>query len=316
MAGKHITMELIKANPNVYRGYYQYDDIGEPIVIWGNPNTNKQLVLNESTDEKEERFFIGTFDSAGNYTGKWRGKGTAYDFVLKPDMTDAVPLNVYYGDDSTLLLPGHPNSPLAVATNSVVWPAPGVDDSTAAFIRKCITGSATIDNPVRYLRKDIDSFLTTYKATETDLDTSEGIPASASWSADADMKVVYNHYPYLVLESFSYEFTGGAHGNYGAIYQVLDLEKRKIVTPDDLFKPGYKEAFGPFLERAYRKMFKMEEDESLKDQLLVDVIPVNNNFLLTDKGVGFSYTPYEIGPYVLGQVTLFIPFRDIKSYLK
>ncbi|WP_343689447.1 DUF3298 domain-containing protein [Chitinophaga sp.] len=316
LAGKNITMELTKANPAMYRGYYMYDDIGEPIVIWGNQDQNKMLVLYESTEEKEERFFTGILDSAGVYKGKWRGKGTTYDYTLHPDMKEATPLSVYYGEDSLKLLAGHPNSPVAVATNAIIWPAAGEDEATAAFIRNTVTGNPVLDNPVRYLRRDIDSFLITYKTTESDLDTTQEIPATASWSADADMRVVYNQYPYLCVESFSYEYTGGAHGNYGSIYKVLDLNKKKVLTTDDLFKPGYKEALPALLEKAYRKLFSVGEETALKDMLLVDSIPVNDNFFITGKGIGFCYTPYEIGPYAMGQITLFLPFTALKGYLK
>ncbi|RFM35683.1 DUF3298 and DUF4163 domain-containing protein [Chitinophaga silvisoli] len=316
LAGKNITMQLTKGNPAMYRGYYSYEESGEPIAIWGNLDQNNMLVLYESTDEKEERFFTGILDSAGVYKGKWRGRGTTYEYTLTANMKDATPLTVYYGEDSLKLFPANPNTPEAVATNAILWPAPGLDDATAAFIRNTVTGNPIFDNPVRYLRRDIDSFLVTYKTTETDIDTTQEIPATASWSADADMKVVYNHYPYLCIESFTYEYTGGAHGNYGSIYKVLDLSKKKVLTTDDLFKPGYKEALPALLEKAYRKIFRVSEEVSLKDQLLVDKIPVNENFFITDKGIGFCYTPYEIGPYAMGQVNLFVPFTELKAYLK
>lgn len=316
LAGKDITMQLTKANPITYHGYYMYNQVGEPITIWGNLDQNNKLVMYESTDENEERFFMGTMDSAGVFSGKWRGKGTTYDYVLKPDMEDATPLNVYYGEDSVKLFPANPNTPIGTATNAVLWPANTVDESTAAFIRNTVTGNPALsNNPTRYLRRDIDSFLATYRTTETDIDTTD-IPATASWSADADMKVVYNHYPYLSIESFTYEYTGGAHGNYGSFYKVLDLEHKKVLTTDDLFKPGYKEALPALLEKSYRKLFSIEPEKSIKSGLLVESIPVNDNFFITDKGIGFCYTPYEIGPYAMGQVTLFLDFKDLKSWLK
>lgn len=316
LAGKNITMELTKANPAMYRGYYSYEETGEPIAIWGNLDQNKMLVLYESTDEKEERFFTGLLDSAGVYKGKWRGKGTTYEYTLVPDMKETTPLSVYYGEDSAKLLPGNPASPVAVATNAIIWPAPTLDEETKAFIRSTVTGNPSLDNPVRYLRRDIDSFLVTYKMTEKDIDTTQEIPATASWSADADMRVVYNHYPYLSIESFTYEYTGGAHGNYGSIYKVLDLKNKKVLTTEDLFKPGYKEALPALLEKAYRRVFWVSEENTLKDQLLVDQIPANENFFITEKGIGFCYTPYEIGPYAMGQITLFLPFTELKAYLK
>jgi hypothetical protein len=310
-----ITMDLVKSGPWIFRGYYTYDKIGEPILIWGSPDGEK-IFLYENTDRDEERLFSGKLDSLGGFKGIWRGKGTHYDFDLKPSPENTVSLDVLYASDSINLYPGNPNTPTGQATNSIVWPAAGTDEATAAFIRNSITGGKPIADARRYMLRDIDSFLVTYKVNERDLDTSEGIPATANWAADADMKIVWNQYPLLVLEYFSYEFTGGAHGNYGAHYQVLDLEKKKILRPEDFLKPGYKTALVPELEKSFRKIYKMEDGESIETMLLTKEIIPNDNFLVTDKGIGFSYSPYEIGPYALGQVTLFVPFKNIKAVLR
>jgi hypothetical protein len=313
--GEPVTMDLIKSGPWIFRGYYTYDNIGEPIMLWGSPDGDR-IFLYENTDRDEERLFSGKMDSVGHFTGKWRGKGTSYNFDLKPDFQNTVPLDVMFAADSVDLFEGHPNTPTGQASNSIVWPAAGTDEATAAFIRTCITDGKPINDPNKYLHRDIDSFLAIYKVNEKDLDTTEGIPATANWAADADMKVVWNQYPLLVLEYFTYEFTGGAHGNYGAHYQVLDLEKKKVLKPADFLKPEYKTDLIPELEKSFRKIYKMEEGAKLETMLLTKEIVPNDNFLVTDKGIGFSYTPYEIGPYVLGQVTLFVPYKNIKALLK
>lgn len=315
-----VTMQLMKSGPWMFRGYYTYDSIGEPISIWGSPDSSiGKVVIYESIEQQEERFFTGLLDSAGNFKGTWRGNGTSYPFSLQADLHDAVPLDVYYAADSVKLIADDPASPTGEASNSIVWPRAEASSAASGLIRKSITGSASVTDASQFIKKDIDSFLAAYKIGAADFkqtDIKEGNTASWTWAADADMKVVWNQYPLLVLESYSYEFTGGAHGNYGAMYQVLDFEKKKILTPEDIFKPGYKTALVPELEKAFRKKYNVEEGASIQDMLLEKQITPNNNFFLTDKGVAFSYTPYEIGPYVLGQITLFVPFRDISPLLR
>lgn len=310
-----VTMDLVKSGLWIFRGYYTYDKIGEPIMIWGSPEGDK-VILYENTDRNEERLFSGKLDSLGHFTGKWRGKGTSYPFELSPSFENMIPLDVLYAADSVDLFPGNPNTPTGQATNSIVWPAAGYDEATAAFVRNCITDGKSGIDANKYIRRDIDSFLMTYKVNEKDLDTTDGIPASANWAADADIKVVWNKYPLLVLEHFSYEFTGGAHGNYAAHYQVLDLEKKKILKPEDFLKGDYKTELIPELEKSFRSIYKLGDGEKLETMLSSKEIVPNDNFLVTDKGIGFSYTPYEIGPYALGQVNLFVPFKNIKSLLK
>jgi hypothetical protein len=315
MGTQHITMQLARSEPNVFRGYYTIDSIGEPIIFWGATDNQERLVLNESSDYNDERFFTGKLDSAGNYTGIWRGKGTSYHFTLHIDMKDATPLDVYYVADTMKAQSGPPDT-YGTASNSLLWPTAQQDAATASFIRAAITGNQAITNPEKYAKREVDSFLQTYRVASADFDTVLQIPNTSLWAADGDMKVVWNHYPTLVLESFSYDYTGGAHGNYGTFYQVLDLKRKKVLTPADILKPGYDTAITPLLEKRYKEIFKMDPDQDLGEVLLQKHIKPNNNFLVTDKGIAFSYTPYEIGPFAMGQVTLFLPFTDIKQYVK
>ncbi|KAA2245153.1 DUF3298 and DUF4163 domain-containing protein [Chitinophaga agrisoli] len=322
VADQPVTMQLLKTGPNIYRGYYCYDKIGEPITLWGSPDSSsQQLTLYENTHGGEDITFRGKLDDAGNFSGTWRGEGTSYHFDLKPDFTGAIRFNVYFAKDSTPLLPNTKGSPVGEAAYSMVWPVAAANTSTADFIKKAIThNNPGPQDPQALIKRDIDSFFMSYRASTVGTDTAEitgdTTAPTWSWSAEGDMKIVWNHYPLLVLEYFSYDFTGGAHGNGGSTYQVLDLEKQKVLTVDDVFKGDYKTVLSRQLEQSFRKTYKVQNGESVKDMLLVDEILPNNNFILTNKGVVFSYTPYEIGPYALGQVNLFIPYEQIKEVLK
>jgi hypothetical protein len=320
IANQPVTMHLLKTAPDVYRGYYSYDKIGEPIDIWGSVDSSQLLTLYENSHTDEEITFRGSFDPEGSMKGTWRGAGTSHPFSLKKDFDKAIQLDVYYATDSSALLPKNPLSPVAHASNSILWPGGATDSKTADFIKSVITGNKAGISPQQLVRKDIDSFLLFYKGSVVDLDTTqlkEGeIGASWDWTSESDMKVIWNRYPLLVLESFTYDFTGGAHGNGGATYQVLDLKKQKVLTVDDVFQGDYKTVLIKELEQAFRKKYKVPEDEPVKGMLVVDNIEPNNNFILTNKGVMFSYTPYEIGPYALGQVSLFVPYDHIKDVLK
>src|SRR4051812_24226136 len=64
-----ITMDLVKSGPWMYKGFYTFDGLGEPITIWGSPNQNDKIVLNENTDREDERYFTGVLDSSGTFKG-------------------------------------------------------------------------------------------------------------------------------------------------------------------------------------------------------------------------------------------------------
>ncbi|PSL49154.1 uncharacterized protein DUF4163 [Chitinophaga niastensis] len=320
LADKDITMQLMKTAPHLYRGYYCYDSIGQPIGLWGTLDSGLVNVYEETANGEEERLFNGTLTDEGHFKGVWHGNGTSYHFELHTDLKKAVPLQVFYSIDSARLIPSFPKSPVGTVSNSIVWPDSTVDSTTATFIIQQITGNTRLKDPQQYLKRGIDSFILSYTISARDADSSELKDATAAmswnWTTDTDMKVVWNTWPLLVLEKYAYDFTGGAHGNWGATYKTLDLSKRKVLTPNDIFKPGYKETLSNLLDKAFKEKYHISEDEALDQNLLVKSIPANDNIIVTSKGVAFSYVPYEIGPYALGQVTLFIPFTALKSILK
>jgi hypothetical protein len=312
-----ITMQLLKAGPDIYRGYYWHDETGAPISIWGSLDGTRVSLYEDGGNG--ENFFNGILSDDGTFKGVWHGNTTAAPFSLATDLTNAVRFDVLYATDSLVLIPEHPKSPVGYATNSIVWPAKNTTPEIAAFIEQIITGGKAIHDPHEFVRLSIDSFMAIYKYTareipKEDLDNDQ--TASFNWSADGEMKVVWNQYPLLVLEKSNFDFTGGAHGNGGSLFKVLDLHQQKVLSPDDVFNTGYQTALSPLLDNAFREKFGLSKHESLDGTLLVSTIPPNHNFFLTNTGVAFSYAPYEIGPYAMGQVTLFIPFKKLKGLLK
>lgn len=319
MGDKPVTMQLLKTTPSVYRGYYSFDTSGQPITIWGTGDSGYIKLYEENIDPENERFFSGMLDDSGHLTGVWHGNGTSYHFNFHTDFKDAVPLVVYYATDSAYMIPGNTKSPLGLASTSILWPAKDIQPELSAFLKQVITGS-NIQDPKQFMKRTIDSFITSYSTAGGTVDTAELLdPSSAgswTWTTENDMKVVYNHWPLLVLEKYGYAYTGGAHGNWGSTFITIDAAKKKVLKPADVFKPGYKEAFSPLLDKAFREKYSIDGDEVLSQSLLTPTIVPNDNFIFTDKGVAFSYVPYEIGPYSLGQVTLYLPFTAIRQWIK
>ena len=316
---KDITMQLLKTAPNLFRGYYRYDSAGQPVALWGTLDSGLVNIYEETSSDAGDRLFSGYLSDEGKFKGVWHGDGTSYHYELHTDLRKAVPLKVFYQTDSARLAPSHPRSPVGTFSASIIWPDSLADPAIADFIIQQITGGRFKD-PQAYLKRIIDSAMLSYRVSGREADTSQFSDPSASmswnWTTDNDMKVVYNTWPLLVIEKYAYDFTGGAHGNWGATYRTLDLAKKKVLTPEDIFKPGYREVLSPMLDKAFKEKYRLNDDESLDQNLLVKTIPPNDNIIVTDKGVSFSYVPYEIGPYALGQITLFVPFSGIRNVMK
>jgi len=71
------------------------------------------------------------------------------------------------------------------------------------------------------------------------------------------------------------------------------------------------------LERNFRKQNNLQPTDSLTTAgLFENEIKPNDNFYVTGKGIDFAYTPYEIGPYAMGEIEIFISFKDAEPYLQ
>ena len=129
--------------------------------------------------------------------------------------------------------------------------------------------------------------------------------------------IVYQSKTILSLANFSYSYTGGAHGNYGTGYTSLDLIKEKKLKLDDVITKTGQAYLRSILKKYFRKNYNLDANASLKEAgLFKEKIEPNNNFYVTTKGIGFSYAPYEIGPYSMGEINIFIPFSELQNFLQ
>ena len=69
------------------------------------------------------------------------------------------------------------------------------------------------------------------------------------------------------------------------------------------------------LERNLRKEYNIKAKDALSSVLFDDFIKPNNNFYFNNNGIAFMYNPYEVASYAQGQIVVFIPYADLKTYL-
>ncbi|TZF84464.1 DUF3298 and DUF4163 domain-containing protein [Pedobacter sp. BS3] len=139
-----------------------------------------------------------------------------------------------------------------------------------------------------------------------------------SWYRETAVKVATQQPGIIGFETYSSEYTGGAHPNYNYSYENYDLSRHKNMLLDDLFTPENKLKLDSIAEAIFRKQEKLSPDASLKDDYFFEngKFALNQNFLITDKGLLFLYNPYEIKAYVYGVTKLLIPYNQIEDLLK
>ena len=127
--------------------------------------------------------------------------------------------------------------------------------------------------------------------------------------------VLWNQAPLLSLGYFTYDFSGGAHGNYATRTVSYDTRTGQPLTFAAVFRPDARPRLGALLEAAVRRTLRIPAGQPLEGPLLVKKIPVTTNFYLTSGGAVFTYGPYEIASYAQGEVSVFIPMADLQPLL-
>jgi hypothetical protein len=325
--GKYgVTMQLHR-NGHEYSGYYYYESSQQPMDLGGKDSAGMVLLdayipANLENANVYSESFRGNWD--GNvYSGSWKmtGKSSSQTFVLQGE-SSATALNflLVYTEGVTKLQPQNKKSPEATFSASSVWPKG--NSTTDAFIKKELTkiisdtdstkeiGKILLDQKRQFFKEYRDE---QKELTQKDLDMRA---EALNYEMYTDIRVVFTSPNLLCLSEYAYSFTGGAHGNYDTNFYAYDIRNRRRLHLDDVIKLEDSVSLSIVLEQKVRREFNIKPTDKLSSVLFEDSISANDNFFVTEKGIGFTYHPYEIAAYVYGETTLFIPFSEIKSLLK
>lgn len=122
-------------------------------------------------------------------------------------------------------------------------------------------------------------------------------------------------------KAYKYSYMGGAHGFGGIYYMVLDTKSGARIHEYDIFKEGYK---APVSELIYNALLKNYPDEKEEFEAFNDFSQVkdkednpyiNGNCKVSDAGITWNFTQYEIASYASGSFEVTIPWNDLKPYL-
>jgi Protein of unknown function (DUF3298)/Deacetylase PdaC len=141
----------------------------------------------------------------------------------------------------------------------------------------------------------------------------EEFGATMNYETDHSVQVLVNTPDLLSLAFMTYNYSGGAHGNYGSSCVSYDLKKKRKITLQDIFKPGYEAELKKALNAAAKQALNTQ---NLNEILFEPEIEPNENFFLTPGGICFNFTPYEIAAYAYGEIKFYIPFSDLKNIMK
>lgn len=121
----------------------------------------------------------------------------------------------------------------------------------------------------------------------------------------------------ISIKSFHYAFTGGVHGNYGSVGVTFDAKTGAVLSFWDLAKD--KKAFAEATLESCLTQVSAEYGDGLYvdyEEIIRDVWAEEPNWYLDGTGITVMFTPYEIGPYAMGEVYVTLPYQELADLMK
>ncbi len=304
-----------------YDGFYDFDSLQAPVDFSGSDTIEKGKIVLTTNGEEQADTFILSFDNH-SASGTWQPGGQRA--LQKIALTQVVlPVSFTYvkTDTSVLLNNKVKESPGAYYDAAAVWPTgkTAVDEFVKTNIRTLFPDTSRQTDIRPMLRELGKSFVADYLDMYSDVLPADIIGFPASYNSDLryHVGIVFANPHLFTLSLFTSSYTGGAHGNYSTQYRSLDMDNQRVLTlPHILTAAGIRQ-LRPMLEASFRKQFGLKPSEPLGNAGLFEerILP-NENLLITGKGLGFAYSPYEIGPFAMGEIDIVVPYSDLAAYLQ
>ncbi len=142
------------------------------------------------------------------------------------------------------------------------------------------------------------------------------------WEAEDRLSIVFLSPELLSVLQHHWEYTGGAHGNYGTSARTWVREPgataAREVALAELFrtKSDFKPRLLEVLTAAYTEARRDRFDEEPPPEAgALTEVHLDYAWAITPAGLRFYYPPYELGSYAEGEYVLLIPWERIADVL-
>ena len=208
----------------------------------------------------------------------------------------------------------------------VQWPTTGekvIVDSLKKHIRDLL-GDDFIDSPKAIQAYGQSLFESQQADWHSVYDEMEPDERMGAFSKTHSITMLTQTKQYVTYYYETYQYGGGAHGYLTQVgFTFRKSDGRQI----PLLKNTNSRKLAKLLKEGVRRHFSERPDKPLSDQQLLDFLfaeevsalnnlplPGNSPYL-SDTGMVFLYTQYEIAPYSSGIITFEIPFKDIEPFM-
>ncbi|AEW02253.1 hypothetical protein A4D02_31275 [Niastella koreensis] len=306
-----VTFHLYRVNDK-FSGCYYYNSSEEAIDISGNINKDRFLELAHSDGEgNATEVLSGNFkDSTFSGTWSYKGKLLAFRVSTKNNNSGLAFDYIYTQGEKKLPKAEYGRAELNYEA-AAVWPVAGSQHPAANLIKQLI--AAEFDE--KSSGEEIGMVM--IKQKNEILNPVRKEDEAITYDLEKEVQVTYLSEKLLTLSASTYIDGGGAHPNHYTFYHCVDLiHNRKLTITDILDTVTCRAMLQALLEKKFRTVNHLGKEEKISDYLFSNIIPVGQNIMLTSKGIGFHYNPYEVGSYAQGDVYLYISYKELDSCLK
>ena len=291
--GKSTRFQLsLKHENGPVQGAYFYEKYGKWIQLEGSASGAR--VQLEEKDKGRVTARLNLVHQSGAWTGQWRSADGKRQYPLR----------------------------LTVVATDRKYREEGPYESVVETAYPSLNG----ESGRRFNGVLAQAFLTPYRAalkefddTFTELEQEEGndpdgLGASwKRWTHDDSAQVRYYSPDLVSVVGEHYEYTGGAHGNYGHFMANFwwHLGRARPVQLADCFDAGkeWRSVVGGYIRRDLKKQGAGWPPKTNSEA-------IETAFFFSPAGVEFHYAPYHVGSYAEGLYTVLVPYTELRGLLK
>jgi hypothetical protein len=244
-------------------------------------------------------------------------------FSLRTVTAGFTPFDYVFTSGSARMPAKLKNESTAEYDAATIWPKPSSNSTLANAIKKYVNqefnNKGAIKEPGKIFVTAKNNFLNEWKNEMNKMTAAEAKDMGLSLSRQTDeaINVVYEDAKVITLSHYSYEYTGGAHGNYVSALQTFNKKTGAVVKLTDVLTKEGIAKLPQLLEAAVRMQYGLEKNKSLEQNgLFVKRMEPSDNFYIANNAIGFIYSTYEIFSYAYGEPNVFIPASAIGMHIK
>jgi len=153
---------------------------------------------------------------------------------------------------------------------------------------------------------------------ETEAEEHEAASTWMNYEEKVWGRILFNEDCFLSYQVFIESFSGGAHSNKSYDNGVFNLATLEQIALTDLFSEVSMNEVNEMAHHKLMVQYGCNTNEELSEKglfLSPNEIELNDNFYINKQGITWTYNPYEIAPYSVGEVQICLTWDEVRPLL-